>query len=181
MRKFTIVLALLLLAGLQGVLAQTRVISGVVTSSDDKAPIPGVTIVVKSTTIGTTTNVDGKFVLSVPSNYNTLVFSYVGMKTKEVKIGESNTLDMVLEPDVMNMDEIVVTAIGIPRETKALSYSVQNVGSDDIQKSAQTDVINSLQGRVSDVQIISSAGTAGAGTYIAIRGVQSITGDNQPL
>jgi TonB-linked SusC/RagA family outer membrane protein len=181
MRKFTIVLALLILAGLQGVLAQTRVISGVVTSSDDKAPIPGVTVVVKSTTIGTTTNVDGKYVLSVPSNYNTLVFSYVGMKTQEVKIGESNTLDLVLQPDVMNMDEIVVTAIGIPRETKALSYSVQNVNSDDIQKSAQTDVINSLQGRVSDVQIISSAGTAGAGTYIAIRGVQSITGDNQPL
>jgi hypothetical protein len=69
MRKFTIVLALLLLAGLQGVLAQTRVISGVVTSSEDKSPIPGVTIVVKSTTIGTTTNVDGKYVLSVPSKY----------------------------------------------------------------------------------------------------------------
>ena len=118
MRKFTIVLAFLLIAGLQGLLAQTRVISGVVTSSEDKSPIPGVTIVVKSTTIGTTTNVDGKYTLSVPGKYNVLTFSYVGMKTKEVNIGESNTIDVVMEPDIMNMDEIVVTAIGIPRETK---------------------------------------------------------------
>jgi TonB-linked SusC/RagA family outer membrane protein len=181
MRKFTIVLAFLLLAGLQGVLAQTRVISGVVTSSEDKSPIPGVTIVVKSTTIGTTTNVDGKYVLSVPAKYDVLTFSYVGMKTKEVKIGESNSLDIVLEPDVMNMDEIVVTAIGIPRETKALSYSVQNVSSEDISKAAQSDIINSLQGRVSDVQIVNSSGTAGAASYIQIRGVTSLTQNNQPL
>lgn len=181
MRKFTIVLAFLLLAGLQGVLAQTRVISGVVTSSEDKSPIPGVTIVVKSTTIGTTTNVDGKYVLSVPVKYDVLTFSYVGMKTKEVKIGESNTLDIVLEPDVMNMDEIVVTAIGIPRETKALSYSVQNVSADDISKAAQTDMINSLQGKVSDVQVVSSSGVAGAASYIQVRGVTSLTQNNQPL
>jgi len=181
MRKFTIVLALLLMAGLQGVLAQTRVISGVVTSSEDKSPIPGVTVVVKSTTIGTTTNIDGKYVLSVPAKYEFLTFSYVGMKTKEVKIGESMSLDVVLEPDVMNMDEIVVTAIGIPRETKALSYSVQNVSSDDIGKAAQTDMINSLQGKVSDVEILSSSGVAGAASYIQIRGVTSLTGNNQPL
>jgi TonB-linked SusC/RagA family outer membrane protein len=181
MRKFTIVLALLLMAGLQGVLAQTRVISGVVTSSEDKSPIPGVTIVVKSTTIGTTTNIDGKYVLTVPAKYDFLTFSYVGMKTKEVKIGESITLDVVLDPDVMNLDAIVVTAIGIPRETKALSYSVQNVSSEDIGKAAQTDMINSLQGKVSDVQVVSSSGVAGAASYIQIRGVTSLTGNNQPL
>jgi TonB-linked SusC/RagA family outer membrane protein len=181
MRKFTIVLAFLLIAGLQGLLAQTRVISGVVTSSEDKSPIPGVTIVVKSTTIGTTTNVDGKYTLSVPSKYNVLTFSYVGMKTKEVNIGESNTLDLVMEPDIMNMDEIVVTAIGIPRETKALSYSVQNVNSDDIAKASQTDVINTLQGKVSDLQVVSSSGVAGAASYIQVRGVTSLTQNNQPL
>jgi TonB-linked SusC/RagA family outer membrane protein len=181
MRKFTIVLAFLLIAGLQGLLAQTRVISGVVTSSEDKSPIPGVTIVVKSTTIGTTTNVDGKYTLSVPSKYNVLTFSYVGMKTKEVNIGESNTIDLVMEPDIMNMDEIVVTAIGIPRETKALSYSVQNVNSDDIAKASQTDVINTLQGKVSDLQVVSSSGVAGAASYIQVRGVTSLTQNNQPL
>ncbi len=181
MRKFTIVLALLLLVGMQGVFAQTRVISGTVTSSDDKSPIPGVTVVVKSTTIGTTTNLDGKYVLTLPMKYNTIVFSYVGMKTQELTIGDNANFDVVLQPDVMNMDEIVVTAIGIPRETKALSYSVQTVGGDELQKAARTDVVNSLQGKVSDVQIINSAGVAGSASYIQIRGVQSLTGNNQPL
>src|SRR5664279_3497124 len=101
MRKFTIVLAFLLIAGLQALLAQTRVITGVVTSSEDKSPIPGVTIVVKSTTIGTTTNIDGKYVLSVPAKYDVLTYSYVGMKTQDIKIGASMAMDVILEPDVM--------------------------------------------------------------------------------
>jgi TonB-linked SusC/RagA family outer membrane protein len=181
MRKFTIILALLLMAGLQGVFAQTRVISGTVTSSEDKQPIPGVTVVVPGTTIGTNTGMDGKYVLAVPTKYTSLTFSYVGMKTKVVQIGTATTLDIVLDNDVMNMDEVVVTAIGIPRESKALSYSVQEVGADDIMKSARTDAVNALQGKVSDVQIINSAGVAGGATYVQIRGVQSITQNNQPL
>ena len=181
MRKFTFVLALIFLFGMQGVFAQLRVISGVVTSSDDKTPIPGVTIIVKNTTIGTTTNLDGKYTLTVPAKYDALEFSYVGMKTQTIKLGASVTLDIVMEPDVMNMDEVVVTAIGIPRETKALSYSVQNVSSEDIGKAGQTDMINSLQGKVSDVEIVSSSGAAGAASYIQIRGVTSLTGNNQPL
>jgi len=181
MRKFTLILALLLIAGLQGVFAQTRVITGTVTSSEDKQPIPGVTLVVPGTTIGTNTGADGKYVLAIPTKYTTLSFSYVGMKTKLVTIGTATTLDVVMDNDVMNMDEVVVTAIGVPRETKALSYSVQNVTSDDIAKAGQTDMINSIQGKVSDVQIVSSSGTAGAASYIQIRGATSLTGNNQPL
>ncbi|MEI6884616.1 MAG: SusC/RagA family TonB-linked outer membrane protein [Bacteroidota bacterium] len=181
MRKFTLILALLLLAGLQGVFAQTRVISGTVTSSEDKQGIPGVTVVVPGTTIGTNTGLDGKYVLAVPTKYTSLTFSYIGMKTKEVPIGTATSLDVVMDNDVLNMDEVVVTAIGVPRETKALSYSVQEIGADEIQKAARTDVINSLQGKMSDVQIINAAGVAGAPSYIQIRGVQSITGNNQPL
>jgi TonB-linked SusC/RagA family outer membrane protein len=181
MRKFTIFLALLLFIGMQGAFAQMRVISGVVTSSDDKAPIPGVTVLVKSTTIGTVTNIEGKYSLSVPEKYDLLEFSFVGMKSQEIKLGTSGTVDVVLHPDVMKMEEVVVTAIGIPRETKALSYSVQNVSSEDITRAAQTDLINSLQGKVSDVQIVSSSGVAGAASYMQIRGVTSLTGDNQPL
>jgi TonB-linked SusC/RagA family outer membrane protein len=181
MRKFTLFLAVLLMAGLQGVFAQTRVISGTVTSSEDKQPIPGVTVVVPGTTIGTNTGVDGKYVLAVPSKYTKISFSFVGMKTKEVEIGTATTLDIVLDNDILNMDEVVVTAIGIPRETKALSYSVQEVGSDEIMKAARTDAISSLQGKVSDVQIINAAGVAGAATYVQIRGSQSINLNNQPL
>ncbi len=181
MRKFTLILAILLMAGLQGVFAQTRVISGTVTSSDDKQPIPGVTVVVPGTTIGTNTGMDGKYVLAVPSKYTSITFSYVGMKTKLVPLGTATTVDVAMDNDVMNMDEVVVTAIGIPRESKALSYSVQDVGSDDIMKAARTDAVNALQGKVSDVQIINSAGVAGGATYVQIRGVQSITQNNQPL
>ncbi|MFH1160722.1 MAG: SusC/RagA family TonB-linked outer membrane protein [bacterium] len=181
MRKFTMILALLFFAGLQGVLAQTRVITGVVISSEDNVPIPGVTVLVKGTTLGTTTDLEGKYALSVPTKYNVIVFSYVGMKTQEITLGESNTINLTMNPDILNMDEVVVTAIGIPRETKALSYSVQEVGGDDISKSGQVDFIGALQGKVADVQIISSAGTAGASSYISIRGVQSLTQSNAPL
>jgi len=181
MRKFTLILALLLMAGLQGVFAQTRVISGTVTSQEDQQPIPGVTVVVPGTTIGTNTGLDGKYVLAVPTKYTSITFSYVGMKTKEVPIGTSTTLDLVMENDVMNMDEVVVTAIGIPRESKALSYSVQEVGSDEIMKASRTDAVNALQGKISDVQVINSAGVAGGATYVQIRGVQSINLNNQPL
>jgi TonB-linked SusC/RagA family outer membrane protein len=181
MRKFTIALALLLFIGLQGVLAQTRVITGTVTSTEDNSPIPGVTVVVKGTTIGTSTNVDGKYVLTVPTKYNTVVISYVGMKTKEITLTDASNYDVALEPDILNMEEVVVTAIGIPRETKALGYSVQDVSGKDLTQGSHTGVINSLVGKVSDVQVISSAGVAGASSYITIRGVQSITQNNQPL
>ena len=175
------VLALLLFVGLQGVLAQTRIITGKIISSDDNAPIPGVTVLVKGTTLGTTTDLDGKYSLTVPTKYNVLVYSFVGMKTQEVTLGESNTVNVTLSPDILNMDEVVVTAIGIPRETKALSYSVQEVAGDDIAKSGQVDFISAMQGKVSDVQITSSSGTAGASAYITIRGVQSLTQSNAPL
>jgi TonB-linked SusC/RagA family outer membrane protein len=181
MRKFTMFLALLLFVGVQGLLAQTRVITGTVTSSEDKQPVPGVTVVVKGTTIGVNTNEDGKYVLSVPAKYDLLVFSFVGMKTKEVTIGNQTIIDVVMEPDVLDMDEIVVTAIGIPREAKALSYSVQGVGADDIAKASRGDVLNTLSGKLSDVQVINSSGAAGASAYITIRGIQSLLGNNQPL
>jgi len=181
MRKFTMILALLFFIGMQGVLAQTRIITGEVTSSDDQASIPGVTVLVKGTTLGTTTDLNGKYTLTVPVKYNILIFSYVGMKTQEITLGESTIVDVVMDPDVLNMDEVVVTAIGIPRETRALSYSVQEVSGDEISKSGSVDFINALQGRVADVQITSSSGAAGASSYITIRGVQSLTQNNQPL
>jgi len=174
-------LVLLFFVGMQGIMAQTRVISGTVTSQDDGATIPGVTVLVKGTTIGTSTDLEGKYTLTVPTKYTVLIFSYVGMKTQEVTIGESSVVDLAMQSDILNMDEVVVTAIGIPRETKALSYSVQEVGGDDIAKASRVDFVNALQGKVSDVQIISSAGVAGASTYITIRGVQSLTQSNQPL
>ncbi len=181
MRKFTLFLAFMFFIGMQFLQAQERDITGTVTSSDDSKPIPGVQVLAKGTTTGTVTDLDGKYSITVPTTATILIFRFVGMTTKEIVVGDQKVIDVAMEPDVLNLEGVVVTAMGIKRETKALSYSVQEVGSDEIQKSARTDVINSLQGKVSDVNIISSSGVAGASSYITIRGVQSLTQDNQPL
>ncbi|MBM3405702.1 MAG: SusC/RagA family TonB-linked outer membrane protein, partial [Bacteroidetes bacterium] len=113
MRKITLILVSLCLIGLQGVFAQGRLVSGTITSTEDGKGVPGATVLVKGTTIGTFTNTDGKYALSVPPQHKVLVVSCVGMKTKEVSLGDANVLDVAIEPDVMNVDEVVVTAIGI--------------------------------------------------------------------
>ena len=180
MRKFTMIFVLLLFVGLQGAFAQTRVITGTVTSADDGSSIPGVTVVVKGTTIGTTTDLDGNFTLSVPSEYNTLVFSYVGMKTQEMELGKSNTINIVFEPDVLVMDEVVITALGIPREKKSLGYSTQEVQGDQVNMVKQDNFINSLAGQVAGLNITSTTNLGGS-TNVLLRGAKSLTGDNQAL
>ncbi|MEE4116242.1 MAG: SusC/RagA family TonB-linked outer membrane protein [Marinilabiliaceae bacterium] len=162
-------------------LAQTVQITGTVTSSEDGGTIPGASVVVKGTTIGVTTDFDGKYSINVPEGSEILEFSYVGMRKQEVEIGGRSVVDVVMEPDLLNLDEVVVTAIGIKRETKALGYGVQNVESDELTKAANQEVINSLAGKVAGVQITSTSGSAGASAYIQIRGAASITRNNQPL
>ncbi len=181
MRKFTLLLALFSFLSVQFALAQTRTITGTVTSAEDGKGIPGVTVLLKGTNVGTTTDLDGKFKLTVKPGYNTLVFSYIGMKTQEVEIGNQSEINITMQPDVMQVDEVVVTAIGIPKEKKALGYNVQDVKSETIAKSGNTDIVNALQGRVSGVEVTSSSGAAGGANYITIRGATSITGNNQPL
>ncbi|MEI8203986.1 MAG: SusC/RagA family TonB-linked outer membrane protein [Bacteroidota bacterium] len=181
MRKFSFLITILLLAGIQVLYAQKKVITGKVTTSEDGSTIPGVTVLVKGTTIGTTTNLNGEYSITVPEKSNTLVFSFVGMKAKEVKIDKTFTINVVLDKDVMNIEGAVVTAIGIKRETKALGYSVQNVNGDLIEKSQNANVVNSLDGKVAGVQVTNSSGAAGSSSQITIRGNSSILGDNQPL
>lgn len=156
-------------------------ISGTVTSAEDKLPVPGVSVIVKGTTIGALTASDGKYTLGVPESAKTLVFSFVGMKTQEIEIAGRRLIDVVISSDVLGLNEVVVTAIGIKRETKALGYSVSEVKSDAIVQSNTTDVVNALSAKVAGVRINSSSGAAGAASYITIRGAKSITGNNEPL
>ena len=109
------------------VFAQTKAITGKVTSSQDGLGIPGVTIQIKGTTIGAITDIDGNYSINVSPSHKTLVFSYVSMKTTEVSIGTQSTINVVLEPDVVQIDEVVVTALGISREKKSLGYATQEV------------------------------------------------------
>lgn len=157
-----------------------RNISGVVTDADNKT-IPGVRIAVQGTALGAATDLQGNYSLDVPDGYNTLVFSYVGMKTQEVEIGSSNTLNVTMAIDALGLDEVVVTAIGIPREKKALGYAVSEVGGTTLQNSGEGNLVSALSGKVAGVDIRQSGGAPGASSYIKIRGNSSLVGANQPL
>ena len=135
MKKLFLLIVLSVFVSGYTLLAQTVVITGTVTYSvQGEGPIPGVTVTIKGTTIGAITDVNGKFSLVAPQNATTLVFSYIGMKRQEVKISGRTVIDGIMEPDLLGLDEVVVTALGISREKKALGYSVQDLGGDKIEK-----------------------------------------------
>ena len=182
MKKLLLLIVLSVFMSGYTLMAQTIVITGTVTSAvAGEGPIPGVTVQVKGTTIGTITDVNGKYTLNVPQNATTLVFSYIGMKKQEIEIAGHTLINSVMESDVLGLNEVVVTALGIKRESKALGYSVQSVSVDQIANSNNTNIINSLSGKVAGVNITPSSGAAGASTFIEIRGSTSLTGNNQPL
>jgi TonB-linked SusC/RagA family outer membrane protein len=158
---------------------QERRVTGSVTDAADGSTLPGVTVVVKGTTIGTVTNQDGRYELSAPSAA-TLVFSFVGMNTQEIVVGDRSVINVVLSADVSMLEEIVVTALGISRDKRTLGYSVQQIGSEELAQVRQNDAISALQGRVAGVQIRSSTNMGGS-NKILIRGASSMLGDNNPL
>ena len=181
MKKLSLLIVLFVL-GVSSLLAQTKVITGTVTSAvAGEGPIPGVAVQVKGTTIGALTDVNGKYTITVPQNATTLVFSYIGMKRQEVEIGGRSVIDGTMVSDITGLNEVVVTALGISREKKSLGYAVQDVKGDKINNAETGNVLSALTSKVAGVNITSSAGTAGASSFITIRGQNSITGNNQPL
>jgi len=179
MRKLTFLLACLFLVGVGLVHAQSRSVSGKVFSAEDGQPIIGASVVVKGTTMGTITGVNGDFTISLPSNEKTLVISYVGMKTTEVEA--KNGLIVKLESDALVIDEVVVTAIGIKRSQKALGYAATTVNANDITATGNRSALNALQGKVAGVEISSASGSPGSSTRVIMRGFSSLGGSNQPL
>lgn len=159
--------------------AQSKQVTGTVISAEDGEPIIGASVVVKGTTTGTVTDFDGNFELSVPTSANTLQFSYIGMTSQEMPI--KPTMKVTMKADTQNLDEVVVTAMGISKEKKALGYSVQDVKSEELTKGANSNLAGALQGKVSGVEIMPSSGMPGASSKITIRGSRSFTGDNTPL
>lgn len=180
MKRITLLLMYFVI-GLQVLWAQTREIQGRVTSEEDGSSMPGVSVAVKGTTLGTITDVDGAFRLRVPENTQTLVFSFVGMASKEVTIGDQTTINVTLTPENIAVDEVVVTALGISREKKALGYSVSEFSREALEDVQVLDASTALQGKVAGVSISPSSGAPGASTRVLVRGVSSLTGSNQPL
>jgi TonB-linked SusC/RagA family outer membrane protein len=181
MKKLAMLLALFVFVGLCITSAQTVQITGLVTSSEDGQPLPGASIIIKGTTVGTTTDFQGKYSLSIPTDAKTLVFSFVGMKNQEVAIAGKAVVDVVLSPDVVGLDEVVVTALGITREKKSLGYAVQAVSGAQLTQASNPNLGTSLQGKVSGVEIRQSSGMPGAPSQIFIRGARSFSGNNNPL
>jgi len=178
--KYTVVFAMTLLC-LSAVNAQQKTITGIVTGADDKLPVPGVTVVIPGTTQGVITNLDGEYTIEIMADADTLEFRFVGMETQYVSIGGKTRIDVVLHPVIYTVDEVVVTALGISRESKSLGYSVTSVNGDELAEGNNRSVLNALQGKVAGVNITSSSGAPGSSTRILVRGISSLTGSNQPL
>src|SRR5680860_830260 len=158
-----------------------QIITGNVTDAAD-APLPGVTIIVGGTTKGTTTDFDGNYSIEASSG-DILQFSYIGMLSKEVTMGSSNSINVILQEDSEQLDEVIVTAFGISQEKKSLGYAAQNIDADAITKTKQTNLVSALQGQVAGVQITNSVRAPGQSSRIIIRGINSLdpSADNQPL
>ncbi len=180
MKKIALLLAFFTF-GLQVLMAQTKEVSGKVSSAEDGGAIPGVSVSVKGTTIGTVTDMDGVFRLKVPQDAKTLVLSFVGMTTQEIDLGNQTKINVKMVSENISVDEVVVTAMGISKEKKALGYAVENVGGQELTQAANTNLGTAIQGKVSGIEVSSSSGMPGASTKIQIRGARSFTGNNAPL
>lgn len=175
----TFMIQLLIVLSVWIVNAQEISLSGKVSSKDGNS-IPGVTVVVKSTSIGTITDSDGRFSLKLPAKSKTLVFSFVGMKSQEVPIAASTSYNVVLEEDTYNLDEVVAVGYGTMKKSD-LTGAVSSLKSDAIHASPVANISQSLQGRIAGVQVTQNSGVPGASLQIRIRGTNSIKGDNSPL
>ncbi len=162
-----------------GITMAQRTVTGTIT---DNAGIPliGANVVAKGTTVGVITDIDGNYSIDVPDGISMLVFSYTGYSTREVALGESNVVNIELAEGV-ELNEIVVTGLGIKKEKKALGYGVSTISNEAVEGRSEADVARILRGKAAGVDITQTSGLSGSGTNIIIRGYSSITGNNQPL
>lgn len=178
MRHFFKLTLLLLMTSLT-IYAQSRKITGKVSTADGQ-PLPGVTVFIKGTSTGTITAADGSYSLDVPGNAADLTFSLIGMETFTQPLSGLSSYNVTLKTSDKQLQEVVVTALGISRATKALGYAVQEVKSAELQ-TRPTNALGALSGKVAGLQVISSGGNMGGSTRVLLRGINSISGNNQPL
>jgi TonB-linked SusC/RagA family outer membrane protein len=180
MRKITMFLVFLLFAGLQVVLAQ-KTITGTVTNATDNNPLAGVTVLVKGTTTGSLTDLDGKYSIPVPNNQAILSFSFIGFTSQEQTVGTQNVVNVSLAEAMLQMNEVVVTALGIKRESKSLGYAATTVNTTQIANTNNINFGNSLLGKVAGLNVTAPPSGPGGSSKIRIRGQSSFGGNNSPL
>ncbi len=161
-------------------LAQDRTVTGVVTSVEDGGTIPGATVMIKGTQLGTVTNFEGVYTLNVPGDATTLIFTYVGMKTQEVAIDGRNSIDMVMETDVLGIDEVIVTAYGTAKKG-AFTGSATQINSNKIELRPIANVTQAIEGSGPGIQVTAADGQPGSSQSIRVRGFGSYSGSNSPL
>lgn len=172
---------LILFIGLQALQAQTKVITGKVTGSEDGKTIPGVSVVVKGTTVGITTDLNGEYSLTVPEDAKVLVFSFVGMKTQEIEIGTSTVVNAIMEPDIFKLDEVIVAGVASGTQRKKLTVSVSKVGSEALEEVPAINAASAIQGKMAGVRVTNNTGAPGQSATILIRGATSLMGSQNPL
>ena len=178
MRKYKILLLFQLFSVL--IYAQDRTITGTITSTDG-GPLPGATVLEKGTGNGTSSDFDGKYQITVPQSGDVILeISFVGFEDQNITVGSSNTIDVVLIEAANALEEVVVTALGIERESKSLVYSRQAVNTEGLEEARSTNLLNSLSGKVAGVSVV-GADTPTGSPRIVIRGITSVTGNNAPL
>lgn len=162
------------------VFAQNKTVRGTVTGSDDSLPMPGVSVSVKGTSRGVITDAEGNYSISATSQ-ETLVFSFIGYTTKEVAVANQTTINVVMAVEATALDDVVVTAFGVEREKKALGFAVTAVDGDEVSTVKETNVINSLAGKVAGLVVSPGSFGPGSSTRVILRGSSSLSGNNQPL
>ncbi|WP_417885988.1 SusC/RagA family TonB-linked outer membrane protein [Zunongwangia sp.] len=176
--KLCSILTLLLVLVVQFTFAQNNKISGTVTDGDG-LPLPGVNVILKGSSTGVQTDFDGNYTISAQPD-DVLTFSFVGMETVEYTVNNNDTIDVTLKTDSSQLDEVVVTALGISREKKSLGYATQEVGGEQVSDVPTQNFVNSLSGKVAGLKI-NNSGTIGGSSNVVIRGFSSLTGNNQAL
>ena len=178
-RKFMLLLTCLFI-GIGLVTAQVTKVTGTVISEEDGLPVVGASILVKGTAVGTVTDMDGKFQLpNVPSSAKTLVISFIGMKSQELPIKQ--TMNVILKPDTETLEEVVVLGYGSGKKIGSIVGSVAKVNSEKLSAKPVANAMDALQGQVSGLQVYTSSGEPGSSSSSYIRGVGSLTADNEPL
>ena len=176
---FQLLFGLGLLAGYTAS-AQETTISGTVLEKESGMALPGVSIQIKGTNIGTTTNADGKYSVKA-SKGDVLVFTFIGYTAQEISVADQTSLDISLASDISELSEVVVTAFGIEREKKAITYSAQKISTDEFSEARSLNVANSLSGKVAGLSFSTTGNGVGSSSRITLRGNRSLTGNNQPL
>jgi TonB-linked SusC/RagA family outer membrane protein len=181
MRRFTLFLALMIFIGMQVAQAQTRTLSGKVTDANDGVGVPGVSVYLKGTTIGTTSDANGDYSFSIPVDANTVVFSFIGMRTVEVAIEGRSVINIAMEYDVTALEELVVSGVAGAVSRQKLSVTVDRVGSETLEALPATSAASALQGKISGITVVQASGNPGQGANIRLRGSTSLLGDSKPL